>query len=90
MVSAFDIQAPNKEFVGKVMDLASVVFVEGFDDFWNDTILASSFAIGELGKAFVEHDEADFFVVFMFRLEMLHIFFNVFEAAWALGILYFF
>ena len=67
-----------------------MVFVKGFDDLWNDAILASSFVISELVEAFIEHDEADFFVVFMFSLELLQIFFNVFKVNWVLGIVYFF
>ena len=71
---------------GKVVDIASGVIVEGFDNFWNDAILASSFAIGELVEAFIEHGKYDCFVVFMFGLELFYIFFNVIEVEWALGI----
>ena len=44
-MSTFDVYASNKEFICEKVKLVSVVFVEGFDDFKNDTVFASRFFV---------------------------------------------
>ena len=52
----------QQKIIGEVVDLTSVVFVEGFDNSWDDAVRASRFVIGKLVEAFIEHGKADIFL----------------------------